>query len=103
VRIIPHLPGSSDIWDQKTPKSVKESYDALVEVFECIEGFLRRLMVYTKIEQPTPAMTEVVIKIMAELLSVLALATKQMKQGKLSMCLPSRHHSWLNYCRKICK
>ena len=68
---------------------MKDSYDALVEVFECIEGFVRRLMIYTKIEQPTPAMTEVVIKILAELISVLALATKQMKQGKLSKSLLS--------------
>src|SRR5579863_10173309 len=67
---------SSDIWDYKTPKSVKESYDALVEVFECIEGFARRLMIYTNIEHPIPAMTEVVIKIMAQLISVFALATK---------------------------
>src|SRR5579863_8215890 len=70
-------PSSSDIWDYKTPKSVKESHDALVEAFECIEGFLRRLMIYTEIKHPTPVMTEVVIKIMAELISVLALATKQ--------------------------
>jgi hypothetical protein len=46
-------------------------------------------MVYTEIKQPIPAMTEVVIRITAELLSVLALATTQMKQGKLSMRLPS--------------
>ena len=32
----------------------------------------------------TPAMTETVIKILAELLGVLALATKQIGQGRLS-------------------
>jgi hypothetical protein len=31
-------------------------------------------------------MTDIVVKIMAELLSVLALATKQIKQGRLSKC-----------------
>jgi hypothetical protein len=71
------------------PKSVKESYDALVEVFECIDGFVRRLMIYVKIEEPSLAMTEVVIKIMAELISVLALATKQMNEEKLSKPLLS--------------
>lgn len=60
-------------------------------------------MIYTKIEQPTHAMTEVVIKIMAELISILALATKQMKERKLSKCLLSDTHPWLNYCRKICE
>ena len=50
-------------------------------------------MIYTKIEQPTPAMTEVVVKIMAELISVLALATKQINQGKLSKHLLTDKHS----------
>jgi uncharacterized membrane protein len=62
---------------------VRASYDTLVDVFECIETFLSRLKIYTEIE-PTPAMTEMIIKIMVELLSVLALATKQINQGRLS-------------------
>jgi uncharacterized membrane protein len=62
---------------------VKSSYDALIDIFEYIDNFLRRLMIYSEIE-PTLAMTEVIIKIMVELLSVLALATTQISQGKLS-------------------
>jgi hypothetical protein len=73
-------------------KSVRGSYDALVEVFECIENFLRRLVIYTKIDQPSPAMTEVVIKIMAELISVLAVVTKQMNQGPFSMYFLNRSY-----------
>jgi len=61
---------------------VRASYDALADIFECIENFLSRLETYTKI-QPTRAMTEMIIKIMAELLGVLALATKQINQGRL--------------------
>ena len=38
---------------------------------------------------PTPILTEVIIKIMVELLSVLALATKQIKQGRFSECTAS--------------
>jgi hypothetical protein len=52
-------------------------------MFGCVKNFLGRLAVYTEIE-PTPAMAEMVAKIMAELLSVLALATKQTIQGRLS-------------------
>ena len=66
------------------PDSVKASYDALVEIFECVDSFVRRLMIYTKIENPDPALAEVLIKIMAELMSILALATKQMNQGLFS-------------------
>ena len=63
---------------------MRASYDALVDIFECIENFLRRLRIYTEIP-PSPAMTEMVIKIMVELLSVLALATKQINRGRFSM------------------
>jgi hypothetical protein len=71
---------------------MRESYDALVDIFECIENFLRRLNIYT---EPTPAMTEMVIKIMAELITVLALATKQMKQGRFSTSSLTNDHLWL--------
>ncbi|KAI0290186.1 hypothetical protein B0F90DRAFT_1921140, partial [Multifurca ochricompacta] len=63
-------------------KDINASYDALVELFESIESFLRRLDIYTKIPL-TMAMTEIVVKILVELLSTLALATQQVKQGRL--------------------
>jgi len=74
---------------------VDASYDPLVDMFECVANFLRRLAIYTKIES-TPAMAEMVAKIMAELLSVLALATKQTAQGRLSKSSVSDQNSWLN-------
>jgi hypothetical protein len=46
-------------------------------------NFLKRLEVYTTIPL-TPMMTELIIKILAELISVLALASKQIKEGRLS-------------------
>jgi len=64
-------------------KDVRDSYDALVELLESIEHFLYRLDIYTKIT-PTVAMTEMLVKILVELLSTLALATKQVRQGKPS-------------------
>jgi hypothetical protein len=67
-------------------KDVSASFDALVELLECIGNFLNRLDIYTKIP-PTAAMTEVVVKIMVELISTLALVTKQVKQGRPSECV----------------
>ena len=64
-------------------KGVSSSYDVFVGLLETIEHFLNRLDIYTKVP-PTPAMTEVVVEIMMELLSTLALVTKQIKQGRLS-------------------
>ena len=64
-------------------KGVIDGYDALVDLLESIENFLNRLDIYTKIP-PTVAMTEMVVKILVELLSALALVTKEIKQGKPS-------------------
>jgi hypothetical protein len=72
-----------DIHASQAVKGVIDSYDALVDLLESIEHFLNRLDIYTKIP-PTVAMTEMVVKILAVLLSTLALATKQVKQGKPS-------------------
>ena len=59
------------------------SYDALLELFECIGSFLKRLEIYTKISL-SALMTEIIAKIMVELLSVLGQAKKQIKNGRLS-------------------
>jgi hypothetical protein len=48
-------------------------------------NFLKRLDVYTTIPPPQ-MMMDLIIKIIVELLLVLALATKQIKQGRLSEC-----------------
>jgi len=65
---------------------VSKSYDALLDLFESIENFLSRLDIYTKIPLTT-AMKDVIVKILAEVLSTLALATKQVKQGRFSESL----------------
>jgi hypothetical protein len=49
-------------------------------------NFLKRLEVYTTIP-PIPVMMDLIIKIMVELLSVLALTTKQIRQGRFSECI----------------
>ena len=59
------------------------SHDSLVDLFESIEHFLSRLGIYTQIPH-TPAMDDMVVKIMMELLSTLALATKEIGQGQFS-------------------
>ena len=60
-----------------------DSYDALAEFLKGIEHFLKPLDIYTKISL-TPAMYEMVVKIMLELVSTLGLATKELKQGRSS-------------------
>jgi hypothetical protein len=62
---------------------MRASYDALVDLFASFENFLSRLNIYTGIPL-TPALTNVLVKIIVELVSTLALATKQVKQGRFS-------------------
>jgi hypothetical protein len=64
-------------------KDIGTSYDALVDLFESFESFLGRLDIYTKIPSTT-AITEIIIKILIELLSTISLAIQQAKQGRLS-------------------
>jgi hypothetical protein len=71
-------------------KDVDASYDALLELFESIGNFVQRLEIYTKVSLTT-TMKNVVTKIIVELLSTLAVATKESKQGRLSeSILPDR-------------
>ncbi|KAH9988255.1 hypothetical protein BJV74DRAFT_466417 [Russula compacta] len=60
---------------------VSASYDALVDLFDCVANFLKRLRIYTEITLD-PTMTHILVTIMVEVLFVLALATKQIKQGR---------------------
>ena len=78
-----------DVQVIQAASGVTSSYDALLELFECLGNFLKRLEIYTTIP-PTPIMTDVIVKIMVELLSVLALASKQIKEGRFSTCNVTR-------------
>jgi hypothetical protein len=62
-------------------KDVDASQDVLADIFVRIEGFFMRLQSYTEV-RPTAAMMDVILKIMIEVLSILAIATKQIKQGR---------------------
>ena len=64
-------------------KRVETSYDLLTDLLGSIEHLLRRIEIYTQIPH-TPALDEMVVKIMVELISTLALATKGLMQGRSS-------------------
>ncbi|KAH9177262.1 hypothetical protein EDB89DRAFT_1902501 [Lactarius sanguifluus] len=65
-------------------KDVRASHDALVDLFERIQFFLKRLGVHTRIS-PTKDMVEILVKIMAEVISILSIATKEMQQSKTNI------------------
>jgi hypothetical protein len=76
------------------------SRDALIELFDKIENFFLRLQTYTE-APPTAAITNVMGKIMAEVLCMLAIATKEMKQGRTSMFISGADFPSLNPSRNI--
>ncbi|KAI0263673.1 hypothetical protein BGY98DRAFT_1182067, partial [Russula aff. rugulosa BPL654] len=63
-------------------KDARASRDKLIDLFNCIERFFQRLEIYTGIT-PTTAMTDIIVGIMAEILAILAMATKEVKRGRL--------------------
>ena len=64
-------------------KSVITSFNALVNLLESIEHFLKRLDIYIRIPA-TPTVDEIMVKILVELLTTLALATRELKRGQSS-------------------
>jgi hypothetical protein len=55
----------------------------LADLFERVHFFLKRLGVHTRISL-TKDMVEILVKIMAEVLSILAIATKEVQQSRTS-------------------
>lgn len=64
-------------------KDVSASHGVLLDLFERIQAFLTRLNIYSGIP-PTAEMTAILVKIMSEVLSILALSTKEMQERRIS-------------------
>ena len=62
---------------------MKGSHDALVELFERIESFFGRLALYTQVSFTTE-MAGVLVKVVSEVLSILSIATKEVKRKRAS-------------------
>ena len=88
----PHV-RSCDTRLNQAVKDVSTSYDALVDLLEFIEHFMNRLDIYTRVPS-TGAMTEIIVKIMVELISTLALVTKQIKQRRPSAYILTNLSHW---------
>ncbi|KAH9996168.1 hypothetical protein BJV74DRAFT_295552 [Russula compacta] len=65
-----------------TVMAVRDSGDALFKLFERIESFFRRLETYIAIPSIAAGMTETIVKIVVEVLSILAIATKGIGQNR---------------------
>ena len=71
----------------KDAKSASKAIsEALNDLLKMIEQFLKRLDIYSRLV-PKGAMDEVILELLVELLSTLALLTKLIKQNRQSMSL----------------
>jgi hypothetical protein len=59
------------------------SYDVLADMLESIEHFLKRLRIYTETSHSMPVVDDIVVKLMVELISVLALVTGKLRKRRL--------------------
>ena len=71
------------MWGFKAVKHVNASQDTLVQLFSRIEYFFRRLEIYIGVP-PTAAMTDITVEIMAEVLNIIGMVTKEVKRGRMS-------------------
>ena len=81
LHIICRLP--VDVHVIQSAKGIISNCDALADLLESIEHFLNRLNIYTRIP-PTPAIDEIVVKVLVELISTVALVTGELKQRRSS-------------------
>ena len=73
---------------------MRASHEALVELLEPMKDFFERLGVYTQIPL-TSEMAEVLVKIVAEIFSILSIATKEVKRTRASELFPQNiRHTW---------
>jgi hypothetical protein len=59
----------------------------LLDLFERIENVFRRLEVYIEVS-PTVGMTDALVKVIVEILRILAIMTKEIRQNRASEFIP---------------
>jgi hypothetical protein len=71
--------------------AVRAVQPAIADLFEGIKRFFMRLKIYVKLPQ-TEEMTEIIVDVMVHVLHILALLTKEIKEGEISeLILPMSH------------
>ena len=68
-----------------------------MNVFQRVESFFRRLEVYMQVP-PTTEMIDTIVQIMVEILSILGIAMKEIKQGRMSEQSSTSIFSMTEWC-----
>jgi hypothetical protein len=67
-------------------KDVGAGREILIEVFTRVQYYFKRLEIYTNVPA-TDAMKNIMVDIMVEIISFLAIATKEVKRGRASQLI----------------
>jgi len=79
--------GCCGIQTSQANNAIGPNRSALLDLFRRVESSLRRLETYIEV-QLTARMTEAIMKVMAEVLCILAIATKEINQNRASKFIP---------------
>ena len=84
--------GRCNAYISQAAKDARASQDTLIDIFERVEMFFRRLEIYTKVPA-TIEMMDVIVQIMVEVLSILGIVMKEIKQGRMSKYVQYRYEN----------
>ena len=84
--------GHCNTYTSQAAKDTRKSQEILIDIFERVGTFFRRLEIYTEVP-PTSEMMDIIIQIMVEVLSILGIATKEIQQGRMSKYLVYRYEN----------
>jgi len=73
----------SDVQVNQAANGIITSCDALAEMLESIEHFISRLRIHAEAPHSMPVVDKVVVELMVELISTLALVTRKLKKRRL--------------------
>jgi len=71
--------------------AVRAVQSAISDLFESIKRFFIRLKIYVELPQ-MEEVTDIIVDVMVHVLHILALLTKEIKQGKISKLIPLIGH-----------
>jgi hypothetical protein len=82
--------GHCNVYVSQAAKDSRKSSNTLIDIFERFEMFFRHLEIYTEVPL-TKEMMDIISQIMVGVLSILGIATKELKQGRMSKYLVRKY------------
>lgn len=89
-----------EVTDSQAIKDIRESQNVLVDLFGPMKFFFKRLEVYIEV-RPTTTVTDIVVRVAVEVLSILRIVTKEIRQERISTSSPVGISTIINLMQRI--